>query len=1399
MKTFTREEAMKKSIEYFNGDKLAADVFVKKYALSDGESFYELTPDDMHRRLAKEFARIEQKYENPLSEEEIYGYLKDFKYIVPQGSPMSAIGNELQVQSTSNCFISGTQIHTINDGIKNIEDVKIGDQVITHTGAIKTVSQLHHNSLNNRRLFRFKCFRTPEVVCTENHKFLSITKEHLEWGCQPQWNSMEMLRKGDYIAIPKRKDEGKENYILDISSISLDFSEDDIEYSQEIEEQYITNISHWQNKNGTNLSRKNNKVNRFWNIDENFAFFLGLWYGDGCVFSQSKKSDRLRGITFTFGAHEKDLIKFVSSYGTELFGINADVNEHLIDVDGSVQIVFHSTFIANVFRKLFGRGCSGKKVWNDLNLWSSSMFDRFLSGLISSDGTITRSGDVRVVMANRTFIKGIYSLARTHGLLLGYSESVSSNQSELARLDFPKNSDLLDLVQKEYEDDRLEESRNKQEPKNFFIEIEGVKFVQIRNKEICKENHETVYTIGVDDDHSYPVEGLVSLNCFVIPSPHDSYGGILLTDQELVQIAKRRGGIGFDISTIRPKGQRTNNAAKTTDGIGVFMERYSNSTREVAQNGRRGALMLTISVHHPEIRTFVNIKKDLTKVTGANISVRLSDEFMEAVRDDKDFELRWPVDSKTPEVSETINARELWDDIISNAHASAEPGLLFWDTAKEMTPSDAYEDVGFGSVSTNPCIIGDTLIAVADGRNAVSIKDLAQEGKDVPVYSTNIETGKVEIKFGRNPRKTGSKKEVWKLVLDDGTELIATPDHKILTKDLKYKELQDLLPKESIFPFNSFNSNGYRQICNAGQKMSGGARRNRRQYRLIHEFLTNSIMDAKKYAIHHKDFNSTNDCFENLEVMLHEDHKRLHADKMKGKNNPYHQMTDRWKANFASHPGVENGRYSGVSNEEILEHGTFLFEKHGKITNKLWIEYAKENNLPQFLANDFRFGTWKNFTNQVTNNHKVVSVEFYGYEDVYNITVDDNHNYHIITSNDDDDFVVSSGICVKNCGEIVLSPYDSCRLLLVNLLSFVVNPYEESAYFDFGLYSKTVQVAQRLMDDMIDLELEKIEKILAKIESDPEPEYVKQIEKDLWTKVYDACRNGRRTGLGVTAIGDAVAALGIRYGSEDSIVVVEEFYKQLALGSYTSSIIMAKERGKFPVFDQEKESGHPFINRVLNELPSQIVQMYEKHGRRNIANTTTAPAGSVSCLTQTTSGIEPAYLLEYTRRRKLMHNEEMEPDFVDDLGDRWVMYSVYHHGYKRWMEITGGSRVEDSPYYKATTNDLDWVSKVRMQAGAQKWICHAISNTTNVPAETTVETIKQIYMEGWKSGCKGVTVYRDGSRTGVLVQNDAKEEKQDKYEIILEDGTAYMLGPDEKVKYKGKEYSVAELAEELDK
>jgi ribonucleoside-diphosphate reductase alpha chain len=541
-------------------------------------------------------------------------------------------------------------------------------------------------------------------------------------------------------------------------------------------------------------------------------------------------------------------------------------------------------------------------------------------------------------------------------------------------------------------------------------------------------------------------------NCFVVEQPHDSYAGILFTDQEQVQIMKRRGGVGFDISKIRPKGQPTTNAARTTDGIGVFMERFSNSTREVAQGGRRGALMLTIDCRHPEIETFIDVKRDLKKVTGANISIRFTDEFMRAVESESEFTLRWPVE-KSPvdaEITKTVNAKQVWDKFIDAAWSSAEPGALFWDTVVNQGIVDCYSDAGYKTISTNPC------------------------------------------------------------------------------------------------------------------------------------------------------------------------------------------------------------------------------------------------------------------------------------------------------------------------GEIPLSPYDSCRLMVVNLTSFVLNPFSDGARFDFGSFERVVMKAQRLMDDLVDLEIECVDRILEKIEKDPQPQHVKQIEWELWHKIKAAGRNGRRTGLGITGLGDALAAMNVVYGSECSIVSTNEIYRSLAIGAHRSSLIMAKERGAFPAWDYEKEKGHTYLKKVVAACSGEYTDMWQTTGRRNIALTTTAPVGSVSCLTRTTSGIEPAFMLSYKRRRKITQGDlTSRHDYTDPMGDRWQEYTVYHHWFKKWMDMTGKTDPKESPYWGGTANDIDWAKSVEIQAAAQQWVDHSISKTCNLPNSATRETVNDVYMKAWKLGCKGFTVYRDGCRTGVLVATEEPKKKVD--------------------------------------
>lgn len=562
---------------------------------------------------------------------------------------------------------------------------------------------------------------------------------------------------------------------------------------------------------------------------------------------------------------------------------------------------------------------------------------------------------------------------------------------------------------------------------------------------------------GIGNDHQ-----VASLsNCFVIgfDGDSDSYGAIIKIDEEQVQLMKRRGGVGHDLSHIRPKGSPVKNSALTSTGIVPFMERYSNSTREVAQDGRRGALMLSVSVKHPDSESFIDAKMETGKITGANVSVKIDDDFMRAVTENKPYEQQYPIESKKPWFKQETDASALWKKIVHNAWKSAEPGVLFWDTIIRESVPDCYADLGYKTVSTNPC------------------------------------------------------------------------------------------------------------------------------------------------------------------------------------------------------------------------------------------------------------------------------------------------------------------------GEIPLCPYDSCRLLAVNLYSYVKNPFTPQAEFDFELFDKHVQVAQRVMDDIIDLEMEKIDQILEKIESDPESEEIKNTERALWNKIKTKTVQGRRTGVGTTGEGDMLAALGLRYGTDEATDFSEKVHRAVALAAYRSSVNMAKERGAFDIYDSKREEKNPYILR-LKEADPKLYEDMVKYGRRNIACLTIAPTGTTSIMTQTTSGIEPVFMPVYTRRRKVNPSDKnVVVDFVDENGDSWEEYVVFHHKFVTWMEANNISTtkryskeevdklVAQSPYHKATANEVDWLKKVQMQGRIQKWVDHSISVTINLPNDVSEEMVGQLYEEAWKVGCKGVTVYRDGSRSGVLVA--AKEEKKE--------------------------------------
>lgn len=878
--------------------------------------------------------------------------------------------------------------------------------------------------------------------------------------------------------------------------------------------------------------------------------------------------------------------------------------------------------------------------------------------------------------------------------------------------------------------------------------------------------------------NSYQITSLS--NCFVLESPVDSYAGILKTDEQLVQISKRRGGIGLDISHLRPVGSPTQNAARTSTGIAAFMERFSNSIREVGQSGRRGALMLSISVHHPEVLTFATIKADLKRVTGANISIRLSDEFLRAVEKDAEYELRWPVDSDKPKISTKISARKVWKEIVSQARNNAEPGLLFWDNIIRESPADCYSGLGFKTQSTNPCQpawaklltpngirelkdlnVGD-IIWSSDGWTKIE-KKWSTGVKDVYAYHTTFGT----FYSTENHRilSEGGKVEVSKA---ESIDILRGP----LQKDDIIIDPQDVIDGVMIGDGTVHKASGDLVLLCLGENDS--------------DYFSSEI---SSYILKHRP-GISHYTYEVKTTILAEELPHTYLRK----------VPERFlKGSFSTVCGFLRGLFSangGISGERVTLKATsrkivsdvqlmlssigiasyFTTNKSKVIKFKNGKYRCKKSYDINITRDRYRFDELIGFIQlykqeslnvlieKLENPDKkerlykdITLVEHVSIEEVFDITVSNHsHTYW------------SHGFNVSNCGEIPLCSFDSCRLLCMNLFSYVKNPFQKDSYYDFEEFYKDAQVAQRLMDDMIDLELESIDKIIKKIEKDPEDIKIKNRELELWQQIKVKCENGRRTGTGITALGDAMAAIGIKYGSDESVEFAGKIYKTLKFGAYRSSVDMSRELGHFKIWNHELEKDCPFLKRIKSEtlkLSKELVISGEelwddmkKYGRRNIALLTTAPTGTVSTMTRTSSGIEPVFQLVYTRRKKINPNDKNTTvDFTDEMGDKWQEFTVYHSKVEAWKSITGESDVEKSPWFGACAEDLKWNKRVELQAEAQRHIDHAISSTLNLPESVSLEKVAEIYETAWKAGCKGITVYRKNCRSGVLV--DKKEEK----------------------------------------
>lgn len=1064
-KTYTHDEALKASIEYFAGDELAATVFITKYALRDDSGvLLELTPTDMHRRLAREFARIETKYPNPMGEDEIFCLLDKFRYVVPQGSPMSAIGNSTQIQSLSNCFVIASprdsygSIARADENVAQIQKRRGGVGLDISNIRPKTVRVMNAAGTSDGiGIFMERYSNTTREVAQCLHgdtQILTINglKSIRDVKCGDEvWTSVGWVPVDDVLKNKKSLVEVTTKHGRRVMC-SLDhvFHTPDGEkpLCDLVVGDSITQIvgTGWQGqpvklihndyeRKGENNSSRLHKHLKFPVVlDTKLAYLVGQMYGDGCI---EKKDDVASAISIALSEDWSGILDKVVTYVSDVFGYESEPKKQ-----GNDRAFRYRLSSREIIKFLADNGILKQKthdiVFPDMLLSApTNVVFAFIAGFFDADGCVqTKRKQYKMTSVNRKFLEQTQHILSAHGVVSKISADDKSKQNVNWSVCYSltvnggKSQSIFASL--------MNESVKIQKLKLPSRKCDWTRTIS-RVRDLGLKSHDVNYLINNEQFVSYQTYDRLIEDNLIENKP------IYLLQDSIVKIETVFHGLEqevFDLVLPREHLFFAN---------GLYLH----------NSGRRGALMITIDGRHPDVETFINIKQDKTKVTGANVSVRVTDDFMKAVENEEQYTLRWPVTAsiKDAKFTKTILAKDLWQKMMKAAWSSAEPGILYWDTVKRFSMADEFADKGFETICTNPC------------------------------------------------------------------------------------------------------------------------------------------------------------------------------------------------------------------------------------------------------------------------------------------------------------------------AELVLSKADSCRLLLLNLFSYVKQPFKSDAYFDFVLFAEHVVKAQRLMDDLVDLELEAIDRILEKIKNDPEPESEKTRELALWKDIQEACYNGRRTGTGITALGDAIAALGQTYGGTDSIETTETIYRMLALNAHASSVTMAKERGAFPAWELGRYQENTFAKRLMEHSFKSVNDDFVNFGRRNIALTTTAPAGSVSTLTQTTSGIEPAFLLHYKRRKKLVQTEidnGATIDFVDQSGDKWQEYDVYHHGYKLWLDANPDKKQEDSPYHKATSNDIDWIASVDLLAAAQRWTEHSISKTINLPATATEELVSDVYMKAWKLGIKGVTVYRDGCRSGVLVaaEENQKQASQLSSEVI---------------------------------
>ncbi|MCZ2222478.1 MAG: hypothetical protein LC122_02490 [Chitinophagales bacterium] len=1429
-KSFSYDEAIELSKQYFNGEELSAKVFVDKYALRDSDgNILEATPDSLHERLAKEFARIDsEKYGFDYNEKynEYFSSMKNFARIVPQGSPMAAIGNTYQVMSASNCVVvaspedsvegimtsglelaqlmkrrcveENTLVNTKELGIVPISQVEVGMSVLSFDIAKR-------KSVFKKVLNKFNTEVTKEdriSIKFDNGTILKTSKKH---------PVLTFNKNGDYEY--KNAGELTENCIgvkpeLNDANFDLQSSKEDLE----------------------------------------LGWFIGAHIGDGtCGLHQNKYRFRILGdnekVIEAYKNIFNKLTKSNSNYSVSTrkhyktkcweYTNSNSINEEI------VKLIDHQigskTYIAKV-----------PSIVKEKNLWWS-----FIAGLIDTDGHVRDSKTISIRLCTPFIIDEIACFLASKGISC-YTYFIPQrhdrkNEADMYGITIHATDKILNLFKNIMHHDKKIEKMKSSPVRHFSNKkyLSKEEYFSIINDYENNFNGKKTgnlsacmvllrkdknYMAGIGSLNEFEKNGLISsskieeisqrvkIEKIAKDEGSSNYIDIEVEDTNnfyagnfgLVNI--HNCGVGIDISTLRPEGTRVNNAAKTTSGAWSFADFFSYVTRMIGQNNRRGALMVTMSVHHPDILKFITMKQDLTKVTGANISVKLTDEFLKAVDNDEEYELRFPIDGK-PLVTSKVKAKDVWDVIVNSATKTAEPGMLMWDNIINNLPPNCYPQ--FKTISTNPCCFSqDSEVFIVTKEGIKEIKEITNSDE---IW---IDSEKVWAKT--SGYFNAGTAEVFEVVFSNGEKLEITSNHKleqikgtrigskIIFDNPSLVELKDLSVGDRIsVSINNANP----ELGNKGSYNEG----------LILGWLTGD--GALSYKSNDAVFPSTYLAFWKKEYDVAEKMLKivnsmgypvsLNSYELNGNNvkrivseELTRDLVNKYEMNIWKFKKDFNPYLFKFSKEFIKGYLSAYFSADGTVTNtvtssryciqltsinksllhqvknlltlfgiKSSIGLNKLAGVASFRGKEYKtedsyrlsitgLSNLKKFSSEIgfiaESKQKILdkivkivpqraekelhfvtikSIKSIGIKEVGCIEVE---KYHKFTAN---------GLISGN-SEIALSAFDSCRLISINLTGYVKNAFTKDAFFDLEMYKKDVRTAMQMADNLVDLELELIEKIINVCSSDN--------EKGLWKKLWQAGHDGRRTGLGTHGLADTLSQLCIRYDSDEASKVIDSIYKTLRDEAYGASVELAKTRGAFPVYNYDLEESCEFIQRLPEELKLRM-RMY---GRRNIAILTQAPTGSVSIVSKVgefnsynvSSGIEPVFRNSYTRRKKINYDDKSSRiDFVDVVGDKWQEFKVFHSNVRNYLNKFNLPEESELPDYFVTSDQINWEKRVELQGIEQQYVDHSISSTINLPKGTPVEVVSKLYLDAWKKGLKGVTVYVDGSRDGVLITEPKKE------------------------------------------